>query len=310
MTPAPTVSVVLIFYNDERFLPEAVASVFDQTYTDWELILADDGSTDGSSTFARRCAAEHPDRVVYVDHVDHTNRGPSATRNLGVRVSRGRYVAVLDSDDVWEPDKLREQVAVLEANPGVGLVVGASRYWWGWAGEEAAGRDRVMAIGADPDRAHPPPDLALQLYPLGRGVSPCPSSWLLRRDLIDRVGGWEEHLPPVYEDQGFLGKAYLVAPVWVSSRCWDRYRRHPGQLVSVTDDDGYRAARRTYLTWYEDRLRRVGVADRRLWRALRRAWWPYRHPRLAELRGWLGRARSAFRHRVRTGVAAAKRGET
>jgi glycosyltransferase involved in cell wall biosynthesis len=280
----PTVSVVLIFYDDERFLPEAVAGVFAQSYDDWELVLADDGSTDGSTAFARRVATEHPDRVRYVDHPQHANRGPSATRNLGVRSSRGRYIAVLDSDDVWEPDKLREQVTILDANPDVGLVVGASRYWWSWAGEQAAGRDRVMTIGAAPDRAHPPPQLALQLYPLGRGVSPCPSSWLLRRELIDRVGGWEEHLPPVYEDQGFLGKAYLVASVWVSSRCWDRYRRHPGQLVSVTDSDGYRAARRTYLAWYEDHLRRDGVSDQRVRGALRRAWWPYRHPRLAAAR--------------------------
>lgn len=299
MSPAPTVSVVLIFFNDERFLPEAVSSVLEQTYTDWELILADDGSTDGSSAFARRCADKQPDRVAYVHHEDHANRGPSATRNLGIRSSRGRYIAVLDSDDVWEPDKLAEQVAILDANPDVGLVVGASRYWWSWAEEEADGRDRVMPIGAASDRSHAPPELALQLYPLGRGVSPCPSSWLLRRELIDRVGGWEEHIPPVYEDQGFLGKAYLVASVWVSSRCWDRYRRHPGQLVSVTDSDGYREARRTYLAWYEDHLRGTGVNDQRLWRALRRAWWPYRHPWLAASRSTAGGLRARIRRRIR-----------
>jgi len=303
MTGRPTVSVVLIFFNDERFLPDAIESVFQQTYTDWELILADDGSTDGSTAVARRWAEAHPERVAYVEHAGHVNRGPSATRNLGFQASRGRYIAVLDSDDVWEPHKLNEQVAILDAHPEVGLVIGASTYWWSWAGEEAAQPDRIMAIGVGHDRVHPPPELALQLYPLGRGVSPCPSSWLLRRELIDRVGGWEEHIAPVYEDQGFLGKAYLVAPVWVSSRCWDRYRRHPGQLVSVTDSDGYRAARRTYLAWYEDHLRETGVEDRRLWRALRRAWWPDRHPRLAAVRAGLGRARSRARRRVRSASA-------
>jgi glycosyltransferase involved in cell wall biosynthesis len=292
---APTVSVVLIFFNDERFLPDAIESVFQQTFHDWELILADDGSTDGSTAAARRWAEAHPERVAYVEHPGHVNRGPSSTRNLGVEASRGRYVAVLDSDDVWEPQKLSEQVAILDTNPDVALVVGASRYWWSWAGEEAVGRDRVMAVGASPDRVHPPPNLALQLYPLGRGVSPCPSSWLLRRELIDRVGGWEEHIPAVYEDQGFLGKAYLVASVWVSSRCWDRYRRHPGQLVSVTDSEGYRAARRAYLAWYEDHLRRNGVDDERLLRSLRRAWWPYRHPRLAAARRSAGTLRARAR---------------
>lgn len=303
MSPAPTVSVVLIFFNDERFLPEAIASVFRQTFGDWELILADDGSTDGSTAVARRWAEAHPERVTYVEHAGHANRGPSATRNLGFGSSRGRCIAVLDSDDVWEPYKLSEQVAILDAHPGIDLVVGASTYWWSWAGEEADGRDRMMAVGAASDRSHAPPELALQLYPLGRGVSPCPSSWLLRRELIERVGGWEEHLPPVYEDQGFLGKAYLVAQVWVSSRCWDRYRRHPGQLVSMTDGDGYRAARRTYLRWYEDHLRGTGVEDRGLWRALRRARWPDRHPRLAAIREGLGQARSRVRRRIRSAIA-------
>jgi hypothetical protein len=88
-----------------------------------------------------------------------------------------------------------------------------------------------------PDRVHRPPTSSLAAVPLGKGVAPCPSSWLLRRELIDRVGGWEEHVHPVYEDQGFLGKAYLETTVWVSSRCWDRYRRHPGQLVEATDGD-------------------------------------------------------------------------
>jgi glycosyltransferase involved in cell wall biosynthesis len=289
MTSAPTVSVVLIFYNDERFLPEAIDSVFAQTYTDWELILADDGSTDGSTEIALRWAEELPQRVRYVEHPGHANRGPSAARNLGTSHARGRYLAVLDSDDVWEPVKLAEQVAILERHPEVGLVFGASLYWWSWAGEEAARDDRPMAIGASADRIHTPPSLLMQLHPLGGGVSPCPSSWLLRRELFERVGGWEEDLPPIYEDQGFLTKAYLEAPIWVSGRCWDRYRRHPGQIVASTSDGGHAAARREFLSWYEAYLRGRSIDDRAIWRALRRAWWPYRHPRLAVVRANAGR---------------------
>jgi glycosyltransferase involved in cell wall biosynthesis len=303
MSADPTVSVVLIFFDDERFLPEAIDSVFAQSFTDWELILADDGSTDGSTAIARRTAEGYPDRVRYVDHVGHANRGPSATRNLGVEAARGRYVAVLDSDDVWEPDKLAEQVAILDAHPEVGLVVGTSRYWWSWAGDDATCSDKPMPIGAPPERVHQPPELALLLYPLGSGVAPCPSSWLLRREVIDRVGGWEEHIHPIYEDQGFLGKAYLETAVWVSSRCWDRYRRHPGQLMSVTDAETHRQARCSYLAWYEEHLRRRRTRDPRIWRALRRARWPYRHPRLAAVRSAAGRLRS----RVRRGLVVSTR---
>ena len=298
MTMAPTVSVVLIFYNDERFLPEAIESVFAQTYTDWELILSDDGSTDGSTAIARGWAARYPERVRYVEHTGHANLGPSAARNHGTEHARGRYIAVLDSDDVWEPVKLAEQVAILDAHPEVGLVFGASLYWWSWAGDDAPRHDRLMPIGASADRVHAPPTLLTQLHPLGKGIPPCPSSWVLRRELYELIGGWEEHLPPVYEDQGFLTKAYLEAPIWVSGRCWDRYRRHPGQIVMSTSDEGYAAARREFLTWYEEYLRRRSLHDRAIWRALRRAWWPYTHPRLDASRRAVGRLRAQLRRRL------------
>jgi glycosyltransferase involved in cell wall biosynthesis len=297
MTAPPTVSVVLIFFNDERFLPEAIESVFAQTYTDWELILSDDGSTDGSTEIARGWTARHPGRVHYIEHEGHANLGPSAARNHGTRHARGRYIAVLDSDDVWGPVKLAEQVAILDAHPEVGLVFGASLYWWSWQGG-APRADRLMPIGAPADRIHAPPSLLTQLHPLGKGVPPCPSSWLLRRELYERIGGWEEHLHPVYEDQGFLSKAYLDAPIWVSSSCWDRYRRHPGQIVMSTSDEGHAAARREFLTWYEGYLRRRSIDDPAIRRAVERAWWPYRHPRLAASRRAVGRLRAQLRRRL------------
>lgn len=295
MSRSPVVSVVLAFYNDERFLPEAIESVFAQTYTDWELILVDDGSSDGSSTIARDWAARHPDRVRYLTHAAHANRGPAATRNLGWRHARGPYVAILDSDDVWKPHKLAEQVEILHAEPAAGMVFGASLYWWSWAGDEAPRPDRVRPIGAPADRLHQPPALVPLLYPLGDGIPPCPSSWLIRRELIERVGGWEEHLQPIYEDQGFLAKAYREAPVWVSSRCWDLYRRHPGQITMTTSSAAHDAARREFLDWYADYLRSSGIDDPSAWRLLRRATWPYRHPRLAAARGRAGRLKARLR---------------
>lgn len=292
MNGTPTVSVVLIFYNDARFLPESIESVFLQTYTDWELILADDGSTDESTEIARRWSERFPRRVRYVCHPDHENLGPSAARNLGVRHARGTFVATLDSDDLWEPDKLTEQVRILEANPAVEMLFGASLYWWSWAGENAQRADRLVTIGAPPDRVHHPPTLSLLLYPLGRGVAPCPSSWLIRRTLIDRIGGWEEHLSPVYEDQGFLAKAYTNGSIWVSSQCLDRYRRHPGQIVETTTRTAYHEARHGFLAWYASYLEEQGLGDTEVGGAVDRATWPYRHPRLAGVKGAAARVRT------------------
>ncbi len=101
MESDPEVSAIIIFYNSQRFIREAVDSVLSQTYKNWELIFADDGSTDSSTEIARDYAERFPDRIHWVEHEGHKNRGMSATRNLAARHSRGKWLAFLDSDDVW-----------------------------------------------------------------------------------------------------------------------------------------------------------------------------------------------------------------
>src|SRR5256885_6022630 len=116
-TPSPLVSAITIFYNGKTFIAEAIESVVAQTYPSWELLLVDDGSTDGASEIARDYAARHPERIRYLEHDGHRNRGMSASRNLGLQHSRGALVAFLDSDDVWLPEKIARQVATLDAHP-------------------------------------------------------------------------------------------------------------------------------------------------------------------------------------------------
>ncbi len=82
---SPLVSAIINFLNEERFLQEAIESVFSQSFDDWELLLVDDGSTDGSTRIALRYAEQNPRKVRYLEHEDHRNRGMSASRNLGVR---------------------------------------------------------------------------------------------------------------------------------------------------------------------------------------------------------------------------------
>ena len=93
------VSAIVIFLNEERFLAEAIASVRAQTFRDWELILVDDGSSDGSAGIARAAAEEDP-RIRVLAHPGGANRGMSASRNLGLSDARGEFVAFLDGDDL------------------------------------------------------------------------------------------------------------------------------------------------------------------------------------------------------------------
>src|SRR5215218_5812117 len=98
MSSESLVSVIIIFLDAERFIEEAIESVFAQTYDDWELLLVDDGSTDGDTRIALEYAEQNPGRVRYLQHPGHQNRGMSASRNLGIGSARGEYIAFLDAD--------------------------------------------------------------------------------------------------------------------------------------------------------------------------------------------------------------------
>src|SRR3712207_5043688 len=132
MSSDPLVSVIIIFLNAERFVEEAVESVFAQTYDNWELLLVDDGSSDASTAIAGRYAEEHPGRVRYLKHPRHQNRGMSASRNLGIGHAKGEYIAFLDADDVWLEYKLQQQVAILGSHPEASMVYGNTLYWHSW----------------------------------------------------------------------------------------------------------------------------------------------------------------------------------
>ena len=103
----PLVSIITPVYNAARWLPETFATVRAQTFSDWEQILVNDGSTDASPELIDAAAAEDP-RFRSM----HTSgrEGPSAARNLGLKAARGRFVAFLDADDLWLPEKLARSV--------------------------------------------------------------------------------------------------------------------------------------------------------------------------------------------------------
>src|SRR6266699_1417076 len=106
------VSVIISFLNAEKFLEEAIDSVFRQTWGGWELLLVDDGSSDASTGIALRCARENERKVRYLEHARHQNLGQAASRNVAISHSAGELIAILDSDDVWLPCKLEQQVAL------------------------------------------------------------------------------------------------------------------------------------------------------------------------------------------------------
>ena len=114
MTPA--VSVVMAAKNYARFIAQAVRSVFAQTFTDWELVIVDDGSADDTPAAVKPFLADPRVRYHRSDRL-----GQPRAKNLGLRLSRGELVAYLDADDAWEPTKLARQVELMRARPEVGV---------------------------------------------------------------------------------------------------------------------------------------------------------------------------------------------
>ncbi len=113
----PLVSVIIPVYNGEKYLAQAIESILAQTYRPIEIIVVDDGSTDGSDHIAQS----------FSDHVQYlyqSNRGGPAARNTGIKKARGSYFAFLDADDLWTEDKLTQQIDVMEADPVLQIVFG------------------------------------------------------------------------------------------------------------------------------------------------------------------------------------------
>ena len=113
----PLVSVIVPVFNGERFLREAVQSVLDQKYSPVEIVVIDDGSTDGTATVARGLS----DTIRYLHQ---TNQGPAAARNRGIEHARGSLLAFADADDLWPANKLELQLPVLLRDPEIDIVLG------------------------------------------------------------------------------------------------------------------------------------------------------------------------------------------
>jgi glycosyltransferase involved in cell wall biosynthesis len=293
MTATPLVSIVMPVFDVVAYLGEAIESVLAQTYPHWELLLCDDGSTDGSTEIARRYAAADPARIRYLAHEDRGNHGASATRNLGIAAARGEVIALLDGDDVWLPNKLEEQLAILAERPDADALYGVTELWYSWTGNpEDVARDSRPSGGIASNTLLAPRELLVGMLRRELLV-PCTCSIIVRADAVRRAGGFVDEFRYIYTDLAFYSRLSLVASVLYVERCWDRYRRHPTSAYSrVQRRGGGREARRHWLTWLERYVQGTDArTDPELRVALQAALRRVRYPRLFGLvdgvRGWM-----------------------
>jgi glycosyltransferase involved in cell wall biosynthesis len=295
------VSVIMIFLDGEQYLSEAIESVLAQTFLDWELLLVDDGSSDRSADIARGFVRCHT-KIRYFAHPDQENRGMSASRNLGLRHARGDYVALLDSDDVFLPEKLHSQVAILDAHPEVAMVYGPTLRWYGWKGGDATRRDSFSRIGVDPDRVYPPPLLPVR-YLRQEASPPATCSVLFRRSHALSVGGFVTDFNGMFEDQVFFFKMGLNFRIFVSGQCLDKYRQHAEswtrqshRRLEYHPTSRLNPARRAFVSWLYEYLRKTSIEDAELSRLVSRELRAFEHPvgivlyHLLRLKRWLFKA--------------------
>jgi glycosyltransferase involved in cell wall biosynthesis len=216
MSQPGLVSIIVPCYNAERFLAETLESAFAQSYPDTEIIVIDDGSTDG--TAARICS--------YADRVKAEfcpNRGASAARNRGTNLARGEFIQYLDADDLLVPDAIERRVAALQATRA-----DIAYSDWERLVEVEPGafevRERIVRRIED---VHAIPAIAL----ITHFWAP-PAALTYRRSIVGKIGGWKEWLP-VIQDARFLQDAALVGARFAYvSGIGAKYRTHRAASLS------------------------------------------------------------------------------
>lgn len=222
----PRVSIITPVYNARRHLPATWRSIERQTFADWEWVVADDGSTDGSAQWLAKLAAR--DRRVRVVGGE-PGRRPSIPRNRCLDAAGGELIALLDADDLWRRDKLGRQVALLHAHPATGVA-------YAWAREffDAPGRRALRPPVVWP-RIDTPADPLGHL--LARGLSFCPSSLLIRRSVFDAVGCFNEELPAHDDIEFMLRVAAAGIPITRAPGVLVAYRIAGGAISSRPDPE-------------------------------------------------------------------------
>ncbi len=206
----PEVSVVIPTYNRKEMVQEAVESVLSQTYQDFELIVVDDGSEDGTGEVLREKFGE---RIIYLYQ---KNQGVSRARNRGIELSRGKYIAFLDSDDLWLKKKLERQVQFMQQNPEA-MICYTDEIWI------------RRGVRVNPKKKHAKHSgwIYPQCLPL---CIISPSSVLMRRELLEEVGGFDPEFP-VCEDYDLWLRVALRYPIHlIPEKLIVKRGGHPDQL--------------------------------------------------------------------------------
>jgi glycosyltransferase involved in cell wall biosynthesis len=215
---APEVTVVISAYNEETLVADAIRSVLAQTREDFELVVVDDGSSDGTAEVVRGFETDPRVRLI-----SHSNRGLAASLNVGIAAGSAPFVALLDADDMWMPNFLEQMSTALEADPSAGFAY--TEAWWL---DQQRGRFFRRSTSEYMGAPKVPPG-----DPEAFLLAVMPANWvfglpILRRSALDRVGGFDESLRACEDYELWIR---LLANGFMAVRV-------PGRLVIQRDRSG------------------------------------------------------------------------
>jgi glycosyltransferase involved in cell wall biosynthesis len=217
--PDPVVSIVMPAFNRERFVAAAIDSVLSQTFTDWELLIIDDGSSDETPAIAGRYVERDGSRIHLIRQ---PNRGVTVARNTAIRRARGRYIAFLDSDDLWMPAKLDRQLAAFDAHPDAAFI---------YTGYVLMNEDGTPRRTVRPDRRWQG-DIHRRLWLEDNEI--LGPTVMVATAMLSRVGLFDEALKGA-ENLDLRLKLSKLGPVFYVDDVLYRYRKHPDTLTSQAE---------------------------------------------------------------------------
>lgn len=217
----PRVTVIIPCYNAERYLAQSIESVLQQSFTDFEVIACNDGSSDNTAAILEH----YSDKINIVNHADAGNHGQAATYNRCLQYTDSELIAFIDNDDLWEPDKLQRQVDILDRYPEVGLVY--------TNGDVIDGNDKLLYPFLSPDH--------VETNKIGQILLDCyirtPSTVIVRHEILKKAGQFKVGIIPDHDM--WIRIKELTDFFYIKDKLF-QYRIHEQQLSQKSTEKMWR----------------------------------------------------------------------
>lgn len=266
----PLVSIIIPFYNREKFLGEAIESVLIQNVSDWELLLIDDGSTDNSVEVVKKYIEEYPEKIYLFSHQDNKNKGASPSRKLGLNHAKGKFISFLDSDDIYLENTLEREIKAFEENTKADAVCGTAECWYSWSDNAKKNeKDFIIDLVLETEKLYQPPDLFIHNMKAGGRKSPT-NSMMLKRRFAEKIKMFSETYNVAWEDQIWWAKMTLNGNIYVMDAVLSKYRLHSDSISSIESQNAFEfVSIKIFLEWLNKYLKKQNIQNKDVWNSFK-----------------------------------------